>query len=131
MAADFDEAMNQWQVRTDRGDTIRCRYLLAAVGGLSVPKAPEIEGIEAFKGRWVQTGARPKEQVDVTGKRVAVIGTGSSGIQCIPLLAQDAAQLTVFQRASTALGLTATAGSILHPPPFQQRDQNRAGEKLS
>ncbi len=98
IAAKFDEAANQWVVETDHGDTIRCRYLLTAVGGLSVPKAPEIEGIETFSGRWVQTGNWPKEKVDVAGKRIAVIGTGSSGIQCIPLLAQEAAQLTVFQR---------------------------------
>lgn len=98
IAADFDEAANEWVVQTDRGDTVRCRYFLAAVGGLSVPKAPEIDGLETFKGRWVQTGNWPKEPVDVNGKRVAVIGTGSSGIQCIPLLAQDSAHLTVFQR---------------------------------
>ena len=98
IAADFDEAANQWLVRTDRGDQIRCRYLLSAVGGLSLPKAPEIAGLDDFAGRWVQTGSWPREAVDVAGKRVAVIGTGSSGIQCIPLLAQDAAHLTVFQR---------------------------------
>ena len=98
IAADFDETANQWLVRTDRGDTVRCRYLLSAVGGLSLPKAPEIDGLGDFSGRWVQTGAWPKEPVDVAGKRVAVIGTGSSGIQCIPLLAQQAKQLTVFQR---------------------------------
>ena len=79
IAADFDEAANQWVVQTDRGHTVRCRYFLAAVGGLSVPKAPEIEGIETFTGRWVQTGNWPKEPVDVAGKRVAVIGTGLVG----------------------------------------------------
>jgi len=98
VAADFDDAANQWVVKTDRGDEVRCRYLLSAVGGLSLPKAPEIDGLAEFEGRWVQTGCWPFEPVDVTGKRVAVIGTGSSGIQCIPLLAQEAAQLTVFQR---------------------------------
>ena len=98
IAADFDDAANRWLVRTDRGDEVRCRYLLSAVGGLSLPKAPEIEGLGDFSGRWVQTGAWPKEPVDVAGKRVAVIGTGSSGIQCIPLLAEQASQLTVFQR---------------------------------
>ena len=98
VAADFDDATSQWVVRTDRGDVLRCRYLLSAVGGLSLPKAPEIEGRDNFGGRWVQTGSWPKEPVDVAGKRVAVIGTGSSGIQCIPLLAQEAAHLTVFQR---------------------------------
>jgi len=98
IGAEFDTASNQWTVRNDRGDEVRCRYLLAAVGGLSVPKAPEIVGLEHYTGRWVQTGCWPHEPVDVKGKRVAVIGTGSSGIQCIPLLAQDAAHLTVFQR---------------------------------
>ena len=98
IAADFDETANQWTVRTDRSDEIRCRYLLTAVGCLSLPKAPEIAGLEEFEGRWVQTGAWPREPVDVAGKRVAVIGTGSSGIQSIPILAEQAARLTVFQR---------------------------------
>jgi len=98
VAADFDETANQWVVKTDRGDEVRCRYLISAVGGLSLPKAPEIEGLDDFAGRWVQTGCWPHEPVDVTGKRVAVIGTGSSGIQCIPLLAAQAEHLTVFQR---------------------------------
>jgi cation diffusion facilitator CzcD-associated flavoprotein CzcO len=97
-SADFDEATNQWIVRTDRGDEVRCHYLMTAVGSLSLPKAPEIAGLENYKGRWVQTGAWPHEPVDVTGKRVAVIGTGSSGIQSIPILAEQAAHLTVFQR---------------------------------
>ncbi len=98
ISATFDEAANQWVAKTDHGDEVRGRYLLAAVGGLSVPKAPEIEGIEVFEGRWVQTGCWPHEPVDAKGKRIAVIGTGSSGIQCTPLLAQDAEHLTVFQR---------------------------------
>ena len=98
IGAEFDTATNHWTVRTDRGDTVRCRYLLAAVGSLSLPKPPEIAGLEDFAGRWVQTGCWPHEPVNVKGKRVAVIGTGSSAIQSIPLLAQEAAQLTVFQR---------------------------------
>jgi cyclohexanone monooxygenase len=99
-AATYDEVANQWVVQTDRGDEVRCRYLLAAVGGLSLPKAPEIPGLEDFAGRWVQTSAWPREPVDYAGKRVAVIGTGSSGIQSIPVLAEQAAQLTVFQRTA-------------------------------
>ena len=100
VGAEFDDAANQWIVRTDRGDKVRCRYLITAVGGLSLPKPPEIAGLEDFAGRWVQTGCWPQEPVEVAGKRVAVIGTGSSGIQCIPLLAEQAAQLTVFQRTA-------------------------------
>ncbi len=98
VACTFDVTANQWVVRTDRGDEIRARYLLSAVGSLSLPKAPEISGLEDFAGRWVQTGCWPQEPVEVAGKRVAVIGTGSSGIQSIPILAQEAAQVTVFQR---------------------------------
>ncbi|TVV75494.1 NAD(P)/FAD-dependent oxidoreductase [Sphingomonas solaris] len=97
-SADLDESANEWLVRTDRGDTVRCRYLMTAVGSLSLPKPPEIDGLDDYRGRWVQTGAWPREPVDVAGKRVAVIGTGSSGIQSIPILAEQAAHLTVFQR---------------------------------
>jgi cyclohexanone monooxygenase len=100
MSSTFDETANQWIVETDRGGEVRCRYLLTAVGGLSLPKAPDIPGLEAFTGRWVQTSAWPREPVDIAGKRVAVIGTGSSGIQSIPVLAEHAAQLTVFQRTA-------------------------------
>ena len=99
-AATFGEEAGLWVVRTDRGDEVRCRYLLSAVGCLSLPKEPEIAGLELFAGRWVQTGAWPHEPVDVAGKRVAVIGTGSSGIQSIPVLAEQAAHLTVFQRTA-------------------------------
>jgi cation diffusion facilitator CzcD-associated flavoprotein CzcO len=98
IAATFDEASTEWLIHTDRGDEVRCRYLLVAVGCLSLPKAPEILGLETFDGRWIQTGAWPHEPVDVAGKRVAVIGTGSSGIQSIPVLAEQVAHLTVFQR---------------------------------
>ena len=98
VAATYDDAANLWVVETDRGDVVRCRYLLSAVGSLSLPKAPEIAGLEDFSGRWVQTGAWPRDGVEVVGKRVAVIGTGSSAIQSIPILAEQAAHLTVFQR---------------------------------
>ena len=97
-AARFDEADNRWTVETDRGDVVRCRFLITTVGCLSVPKAPDFPGLEDFEGRWVLTGAWPRDPVDWAGKRVAVIGTGSSGMQSIPLIAETAAQLTVFQR---------------------------------
>jgi cyclohexanone monooxygenase len=97
-AATYDEAANLWVIETNRGETVRCHYLLSAVGSLSLPKQPEIAGLEEFSGSWVQTSAWPRDGVAVTGKRVAVIGTGSSGIQSIPILADAAAQLTVFQR---------------------------------
>jgi cyclohexanone monooxygenase len=97
-AARFDEAANLWTVETSRGDKVRCRFLVTAVGSLSLPKAPDFPGLEDFKGRWVQTGAWPRDPVEMAGKRIAVIGTGSSGMQSIPLIAKEAAQLTVFQR---------------------------------
>ncbi len=100
-SATYEDESGRWLVCTDRGDEVRCRYLLSAVGCLSLPKAPEIDGLQDFAGRWVQTGAWPHEPVDVAGKRVAVIGTGSSGIQSIPVLAEQAAHLTVFQRTAT------------------------------
>jgi cyclohexanone monooxygenase len=100
VSASYDEADNQWTVRTDRGDTITCHYLVTTVGCLSVPKDPEFDGLEQFKGQWVQTGAWPKEGVDWAGKNVLVVGTGSSAIQTIPEVAKTAGHLTVFQRTA-------------------------------
>ncbi|BBX82351.1 flavin-containing monooxygenase [Mycolicibacterium aubagnense] len=87
-----------WRVRTDYGDDVTCRHLVMATGCLSIPKEPDIPGIETFTGETFHTHRWPHEPVDFTGKRVGVIGTGSSGIQSIPLIAAQAAQLTVFQR---------------------------------
>jgi len=98
VGARFDEATNRWTIETDRGETISARFLLTTVGCLSTPKAPEFDGLGDFQGRWVQTSAWPRDPVEITGKRVAIIGTGSSGIQAIPVIAREAAQLTVFQR---------------------------------
>ncbi|WP_043341200.1 flavin-containing monooxygenase [Belnapia moabensis] len=97
-SAEWDEAACLWTVRTDRGDKLRVRYLVMATGCLSAARLPEIEGIADFRGNTYHTGQWPHEPVDFTGQRVAVIGTGSSGIQAIPVIAEQAAQLTVFQR---------------------------------
>jgi cation diffusion facilitator CzcD-associated flavoprotein CzcO/acetyl esterase/lipase len=97
-SAHWDENARLWEVRTDRGDRLRCRFYIMATGCLSVPKTPDIEGYGRFAGESYYTGRWPKEPVDFTGKRVAVIGTGSSAIQSIPIIAQQAAELTVFQR---------------------------------
>ena len=80
------------------GDEIRCRFYVMATGCLSLPKSLDVEGAERFAGPVYNTEPWPHEGVDFTGKRVGVIGTGSSGIQSIPLIAEQAAQLTVFQR---------------------------------
>jgi len=97
-SAEWDEEASIWHVRTDRGDEVSCRHLVMASGCLSMPKTPDIEGAERFAGEVYFTSTWPHEGVDFTGKRVAVIGTGSSGIQSIPLIAAQAAELTVFQR---------------------------------
>ena len=89
---------DRWTVTTDRGDELTCQFLVMAVGCLSTKKLPEIDGLDTFAGTVVHTGQWPHEPVDVAGKRVGVIGTGSSGIQIIPILAEQAAHLTVFQR---------------------------------
>jgi cyclohexanone monooxygenase len=98
LSATFDEAQDRWRVVTDRGDTLSARWLVMATGCLSTPRAPAIPGVETFAGATYHTGAWPHEGVDFTGKTVAVIGTGSSGIQSIPQIAAQATQVTVFQR---------------------------------
>ncbi len=97
-SARWDESAKRWQLRTDQGEEITCRHYVMATGCLSLPKTPDIEGADRFAGEVYFTGRWPHEPVDFTGKRVAVIGTGSSAIQSIPLIAQQAAALTVFQR---------------------------------
>ena len=97
----FDEDTDTWTVSTDTGASARARYLISATGILSMPATPKFEGMESFKGEMYHTGDWPHEGVDFTGKRVGVIGTGSSGIQSIPLIAEEADQVTVFQRTAT------------------------------
>ncbi len=87
-------------IETDTGDRISARICVMATGCLSAAKLPEIPGIETFRGATYHTGAWPHEPVDFTGRRVAVIGTGSSAIQAIPVIAERAAQVTVFQRTA-------------------------------
>ncbi|MGD0107374.1 MAG: NAD(P)/FAD-dependent oxidoreductase [Rhodopila sp.] len=96
--ASFDEGSNLWQVRTDKGDVVTARTLITAVGCLSSSSMPKFKGLETFKGKHYHTGAWPHDGVDFTAKRVAVIGTGASGVQSAPLIAQQAKHLTVFQR---------------------------------
>jgi cation diffusion facilitator CzcD-associated flavoprotein CzcO len=99
-AAQYDEAANRWAVRTESGEQYSAKFLIAAVGCLSTANVPNIPGLETFEGRWYHTGQWPHEGVDFTGKRVSQIGTGSTGIQAAPVIAETAAQLTVFQRTA-------------------------------
>ncbi|NUR32105.1 MAG: NAD(P)/FAD-dependent oxidoreductase, partial [Catenulispora sp.] len=97
-AAAFDDDTASWTVTTDRGDPLRARFVITAVGCLSAANVPDLTGLDSFAGPSYHTGRWPHEKVDFTGRRVAVIGTGSSGIQVIPAIAEQATQLTVFQR---------------------------------
>ncbi len=96
-SADFDEKAGRWTVESDRG-VFRSTYIVMATGCLSSPNTPEIPGLDRFAGPTLHTGQWPHEPVDLRGKRVGVIGTGSSAIQSIPHLAEQADQLFVFQR---------------------------------
>lgn len=97
--AAFDERVGVWVLRTAEGDDIRARYFVSAVGTLSDAYKPPFAGLENFRGEIHHTGQWPQDHdVDFTGKRVGVIGTGSSGVQLIPIIAESAAELKVFQR---------------------------------
>jgi len=94
----FDEQSDRWKLRTDRGEQITAQFCIMATGCLSSAKVPDIKGRDSFQGKMYHTGRWPHAGVDFTGQRVGVIGTGSSGIQSIPMIAQQAAHLFVFQR---------------------------------
>jgi cyclohexanone monooxygenase len=97
---EFDEKTSLWTVRTDKGDPVTTRFLIAAVGTLSDTNLPKFKGLERFKGKSYHTSRFPHSGVDFTGKRVAVVGTGATAVQAIPEIAQQAKQLTVFQRTA-------------------------------
>ncbi|MYZ46908.1 flavin-containing monooxygenase [Propylenella binzhouense] len=97
-AAIYDEQANLWRVETDRGDVFEARFCIMATGCLSAARVPDIKGLDRFGGQWFHTGRWPKQPVSFRGKRVAVIGTGSSGIQAIPMIAAEADHLFVLQR---------------------------------
>ena len=100
VAAVFDEAASRWTLLTDKGSQVSAQFCVMATGSLSTVNTPELPGLDTFQGARYHTGQWPHEGVDLSGLRVGVIGTGSSGIQCIPILAEQAAQLVVFQRTA-------------------------------
>ncbi len=97
-AATFDGEANRWLIDTDAGGRYTARFCIMATGCISHPLLPDLEGLDAFEGDWFHTARWPNEGVDFSGKRVGIIGTGSTGIQLVPVVAEQAAQLTVFQR---------------------------------
>ncbi len=98
--ARYDAPAKLWHVTTQDGQELSATYLIAAVGCLSTANVPNIPGLASFNGRWVHTGQWPHEGVDFRGKRVGLIGTGSTGIQAAPVIAETAGHLTVFQRTA-------------------------------
>ena len=113
--AEWNEAAGTWSLTTDKGEIYRAQFCILATGILSVPSVPGTEQIGPFKGKWYHTGAWPKEGVDFTGLRVGVIGTGSSAVQSIPRIAEQAALVTVFQR-------TAAYAIPAHNRPLTEED---------
>ncbi len=97
-AMNFDDGEARWTLKTSTGESFTAKSCIMATGCLSASVLPRIEGRESFKGDWYHTADWPLEGVDLTGKRVGLIGTGSSGVQSIPIIAEQASQLYVFQR---------------------------------
>jgi len=100
-SAVFDEARQRWVVETDAGDRLIARFCVMATGCLSVPSVPDLPGLDTFDGLVIQTSRWPRDRVDIAGKRIGLIGTGSSGVQSVPELAAIARHLFVFQRTPT------------------------------
>ena len=98
--ATYDREANRWTLETEAGETFSAPITIMATGNLSIPRVPDFPGLNDFKGETYHTGLWPHEGVDFTGKRVGVIGTGSSGVQSIPIIAKQAKELTVFQRTA-------------------------------
>ena len=99
-SAHYSETDKRWHITTDTGQIYAAKYFITAVGCLSSANIPEISGLESFTGDWFHTGEWPHEGVDFKGKNVGVVGTGSTGIQAIPVIAEQAKHLTVFQRTA-------------------------------
>jgi len=116
--AHYDSKKACWTLNTDQGQTFRAPYTIMATGNLSTPRLPDIAGLDDFEGDWYHTGLWPSDGVDFSGQRVGVIGTGSSGVQMIPIVAEQAKELFVFQR---------TANFILpaHNGPIEADDERR------
>ena len=100
VGARYDDAAERWTVTTEAGETLTAQFLITAVGCLSTANVPDFPGLGDFAGQWYHSGEWPHEGVDFTGKRVGLVGTGSTGIQATPVIAEAAAHLTVFQRTA-------------------------------
>ena len=99
-AADFQEATGLWRIRTAGGDTYTCRYFISAMGMISEPVIPDFKGLGTFKGPCFHSSRWPREGLDYAGKRIGIIGTGATTVQMLPVVAETAASVTVFQRTA-------------------------------
>ena len=114
--ASYDELSQHWRVDTSKGTQVKAQFLICASGALSAANSPDIPGIKTFTGECYHTGRWPQDrEVDFTGKRVAVLGTGSSGVQSIPIIARECKHLTVMQRTPQ---YTVPAGNRPVDPAF-------------
>jgi cyclohexanone monooxygenase len=123
-SAHYDEAAGRWLVRTDRGDEVSATYFITGIGLLSAPNLPPFPGLEDFTGDWYHSADWPAD-IDLSGKRLALIGTGATGIQMLPHLAEQAGHVTVFQR--TPNYVVPSQNRDLRPDE-QEAFQNRAEE---
>ncbi|MBE1546358.1 cation diffusion facilitator CzcD-associated flavoprotein CzcO/acetyl esterase/lipase [Mycobacterium sp. OAS707] len=130
--AHWDDEALLWRIHTDTGDEVTTRFVVMASGCLSIPKPPEIDGLDRFAGEVYLTSRWPHEPVDFAGKRVAVIGTGSSGVQSIPAIAEQAQQVVVFQRTPTFC-IPAHNGPVTPEmlAPLDNEAEYRAAAKVS
>ncbi|MFJ8236201.1 flavin-containing monooxygenase [Ureibacillus sp. NPDC094379] len=124
-SASYDEGSKRWLIQTDQGDQITAKYFITGVGCISTANVPNIKGLDNFEGEWYHTGHWPHEKVDFAGKRVGLIGTGSSGIQSIPVIAKEAKNLTVFQRTPQ---FSVPAKNHPYTPEFLQKSKENYHE---
>jgi cation diffusion facilitator CzcD-associated flavoprotein CzcO len=118
VSAHYDEPANRWVITTDGGERFRAQFCVMATGCLSVIQDPDLPGLAKFRGDWFHTGRWPKQGVDFTGRRVGVIGTGSTAIQAIPQIAKQAERLYVFQR--TPNYSMPAQNRVIDPQEFRQ-----------
>ena len=97
-SATYDEPANRWTIETEDGRQYTCRYFITAAGLLSEPYLPAFPGLDSFEGETLMTARWPKERIDFTGKRVGIIGSGATAVQALPVIAAEAAHVTLFQR---------------------------------
>ena len=124
-AAHFDETHGNWKIETNSGETVTARHFVMATGCISTAQTPDIDGLKDYMGNTYHTGSWPHEKLDFSGQRIAVIGTGSSGIQSIPVLAQEAAHVTVFQRTPN-YSIPSRNGTMTSDYESEWKDEYRA-----